>query len=84
MWAVMVLIAGSLLAGASGQQPGYHDIKTDSSGKIAPWFGTGPSQAYDHNIRLLFAFWINMRKCPNGVPLYMQHQVWKPNEDDPL
>jgi len=61
----------------------YHDIKTDASGKIVPWYGTGPSQAYDHDIRLLFNFWKDMRKCPNGVPMYMQHQVWKPNEEDP-
>jgi hypothetical protein len=61
----------------------YHEIKTDSSGKIVPWYGTGPSQAYDHVVRLLFNFWIEMRKCPNGVPMYMQHQVWKPNEEDP-
>ncbi|MGO8816826.1 MAG: hypothetical protein ACLQVG_19475 [Terriglobia bacterium] len=83
MWPVIVLFGTSVLAGAQGEQLGYHDIKTDVSGKIVPWFGTGPSEAYDHDIRLLFAFWINMRKCPNGVPLYMQHQVWKPNEDDP-
>jgi len=62
---------------------GYHDIRTDASGKIVPWFGTGPSRAYDHVIRLLFNFWKDMRKCPNGVPMYMQHQVWKPNEEDP-
>jgi hypothetical protein len=61
----------------------YHDIKTDASGKIAPWYGNGPSQAYDHDIRLLFDFWKNMRKCPNGVPMYLQHQVWKPAAEDP-
>lgn len=61
----------------------YHDIKTDAAGKIVPWYGTGPSQAYDHDIRLLFQFWKKMRNCPNGVPMYMQHQVWKPNEADP-
>jgi hypothetical protein len=61
----------------------YHDIKTDASGKIVPWYGTGPSQAYDHDIRLLFDFWKNMRKCPNGVPMYLQHQVWKPAQEDP-
>jgi len=61
----------------------YHEIKTDASGKIAPWYGTGPSQAYDHDIRLLFQFWKNMRNCPNGVPMYMQHQVWKPDKEDP-
>ena len=61
----------------------YHDIRTDASGKIAPWYGSGPSQAYDHDIRLLFNFWKSMRNCPNGVPMYMQHQVWKPNVEDP-
>ncbi len=24
-----------------------------------------------------------MRRCENGVPYYLQHQVWKPGEDDP-
>ena len=72
-----------LLPPAGAEQLIYHTVKTDTSGKIVPWYGTGPSQAYDHDLRLLFAFWINMRKCPNGVPMYMQHQVWKPNEEDP-
>lgn len=61
----------------------YHEIKTDSTGKIVPWYGTGPSQAYDHVVRLLFNFWVEMRKCPNDVPMYMQHQVWKPDQEDP-
>jgi hypothetical protein len=65
------------------EQLGYHDIRTDASGKIVPWYGTGPSQAYDHDVRLLFSFWKSMRNCPNGVPMYMQHQVWKPTEEDP-
>src|SRR5690348_6050507 len=61
----------------------YHDVRTDSSGGIVPWFADKPSVAYDHDIRLIWNFWIHMRKCPNGVPYYLQHQVWKPNEDDP-
>jgi hypothetical protein len=62
---------------------GYHKVKTDAGGRIVPWYGTGPSQAYDHIIRLVFDFWLKMRKCPNGVPYYVQHQVWKPGRDDP-
>ncbi len=62
---------------------GYHEVKTDPSGKIVPWFGSGPSESYDHVVRLVFRFWMNMRKCPNGVPYYLQHQVWKPEQDDP-
>jgi hypothetical protein len=58
-----VALAGT----ARAEQLGYHDIKTDSSGNIVPWYGTGPSQAYDHDICLLFTFWIKMRNCPNGL-----------------
>jgi len=62
---------------------GYHEVKTDASGRIVPWYGTGPSQAYDRVVRLVFDFWAKMRNCPNGVPYYLQHQVWKPDADDP-
>ena len=79
----VLLVATALAAPARAEQLGYHEIRTDSSGKIVPWYGTGPSQAYDHDIRLLFAFWKNMRHCPNGVPMYMQHQVWTPDKEDP-
>ena len=65
------------------EQIGYHEVKTDAGGRIVPWYGAGPSQAYDHVVRILFDFWRNMRKCPNGVPYYLQHQVWKPGADDP-
>ncbi len=60
----------------------YHDVRVDADGAIVPWFGDGPSQAYDHNLRLVWSFWINMRKCSNGVPYYLQHQVWMPDHDD--
>jgi hypothetical protein len=60
----------------------YHDVRVDANGAIVPWFGDGPSQAYDHDIRLVWNFWIHMRKCANGVPYYLQHQVWKPDHDD--
>lgn len=79
--AVTLMVAQDRAAHA--EKLGYHDIRTDASGEIVPWYGTGPSQAYDHDIRLLFNFWKDMRKCPNGVPMYMQHQVWKPTEEDP-
>jgi hypothetical protein len=62
---------------------GYHEPKVDSAGRIVPWFSPLPSQAYDHDIRILWAFWHTMRKCSNGVPLYLQHQVWTPDKDDP-
>lgn len=78
----------AFLAAFTGRLPaaekiGYHEVRTDASGNILPWYGTSAGEAYDHNIRLLWNFWITMRKCPNGVPYYLQHQVWKPGADDP-
>jgi hypothetical protein len=77
-----LLIAGFAAASApAAEKLGYHEIRTDSAGRIVPWFGSGPAEAYDHVVRLVWGFWRDMRPCPNGVPYYMQHQVWKPEED---
>ncbi len=62
---------------------GYHDVRIDTSGKIVPWYGDDPMQAYDHIVRIVWNFWIAMRDGPNGVPYYLQHQVWRPDKDDP-
>jgi len=61
----------------------YHDVKTDVSGAIVPWYNGSPSVAYDHDVRLLWKFWHEMRTCGAGIPYYLQHQVWKEKEDDP-
>jgi len=60
----------------------YHDVKTDASGAIVPWYNDSPAVAYDHNLRLLWNFWHGMRTCGTGVPYYLQHQVWKEKVDD--
>src|SRR5947209_7348451 len=81
---VLLVSAGFLLQGASSpDMVGYHAAKIDSRGHIVPWYGAGPSEAYDHVVRLVWGFWKDMRNCRNGVPLYLQHQVWKAKEDDP-
>ena len=76
----VALAAGLLLnvRSAEAERLIYHDIKTDQSGKIVPWSGP-PAQAYDHVIRLVWNFWRDMEKCPNGLPYYMQHMIWSPN-----
>lgn len=61
----------------------YHDVRMDASGAIVPWYNDSPSVAYDHNLRLLWKFWREMRTCGPGIPYYLQHQVWKEKEDDP-
>jgi hypothetical protein len=80
---IFLFLVSFVATGFSAEKIGYHEVKTDASGRIVPWYGTGPAQAYDHVIRLIFDFWVKMRNCPNGVPYYLQHQVWKPGEDDP-
>jgi hypothetical protein len=59
----------------------YHEIRTDAAGMILPWSDDDPAKAYDRVIRLVWGFWQRMEKCPNGVPYYLQHQVWKPEHD---
>jgi hypothetical protein len=61
----------------------YHPIQTDKSGKIIPWFDQNPGKSYNHIINLVWNFWDHMRQDMNGLPYYMNHQVWNPNFDDP-
>ena len=81
------LVSLVLLAGPQARQPEpplrlqYHDIRTDAAGMILPWSHDDPAQAFDHVVRLVWGFWQRMEKCPNGVPYYLQHQVWKPEHD---
>lgn len=71
----------NVCAAATANKIGYHEPRTDSQGNLIPWYGNGPSQGYDHVIRLVWDFWRNMKPCSNGVAYYLQHQVWKPEED---
>lgn len=80
------MLAAAWLAAArahAAERLGYHEVRTDAEGRIVPWYGSGPSQAYDHVIRQVWNFWITMRACPSGVPYYLLHQVWKADRDDP-
>jgi hypothetical protein len=61
----------------------YHPIQTDKSGKIIPWFDENPGKSYDHVINLVWNFWDHMRQDMNGLPYYMNHQVWNANFNDP-
>ena len=61
----------------------YHTIKTDKSGKIVSWFDANPGKAYNHIINMVWNFWDTMRTDFNGLPYYMNHQVWNPGFNDP-
>ena len=55
----------------------YHNIKTDASKKIIPWSHADPGTAYDHVLHLVWKFWDTMRRDINGIPYYMNHQIWQ-------
>jgi len=79
---LLVLIKSNLFA-QQGEMLIYHPIQTDKSGNIVPWYNPDPAIAYDHGLHIVWDFWINMRRDPNGLPYYMNHQVWNKNMDDP-
>ena len=61
---------------------GYHEIQTDAQGHIVPWFDAEPGKSYDHVIRVVWDFWRTMRTDQNGLPYYLNHQVWRPDSPD--
>ena len=61
----------------------YHPIETDKVGKIIPWYDKDPGTAYNHVIDIVWNFWDTMRRDMNGLPYYMNHQVWNPYYNDP-
>ncbi|MFI5152435.1 MAG: hypothetical protein ACHQET_03830 [Chitinophagales bacterium] len=60
----------------------YHNIKTDSKGTIIPWYNEDLPVAFDHMINLVWNFWDTMRTDLNGLPYYMNHQVWQQGYND--
>src|SRR5450755_234529 len=61
----------------------YHPVKTDKTGKIISWYNENPGTSYNHVINLVWNFWDTMRHDLNGLPYYMNHQVWNPGFNDP-
>ena len=59
----------------------FHPIKTDASGKIISWYSEDNAKAYDFVINATWHFWDTMRHDINGLPYYMNHQVWRPEND---
>jgi hypothetical protein len=60
----------------------YHPIRTDAKGHIVPWYDADPGRSYNHIMGLVWNFWDTMRRDMNGLPYYMNHQVWNPDFDD--
>jgi hypothetical protein len=79
--AAFFCISGYLYA--QGEMLVYHPIKTGEDGSIIPWYDKNPGRSYNHVINLVWNFWYNMRTDLNGLPYYMNHQVWNPDFNDP-
>lgn len=59
----------------------YHLIVTDEQGNILPWYDPeNLCDSYDHIIRLVFEWWLNMERRPGepDIPYYLMHMTWLP------
>ncbi|TAG31952.1 MAG: hypothetical protein EAZ35_02565 [Sphingobacteriia bacterium] len=80
--AIFIAIISCKIGDAQPEQLGYHPIKTDLSGKIIAWNHSDPGKAYTDIITRVWHFWDTMRTDLNGLPYYMNHQVWNAGVND--
>src|SRR5688572_5625878 len=59
----------------------YHPVRIDQSGNILPWHSENLGQSYSDALERVWKFWKNIEKDSNGMPFYMNHQVWRPGHD---
>lgn len=59
-----------------------HPLRLDRSGHLLPWNDADLGRAYDRIIRSTWRFWDQMQPDRNGLPYYMNHQVWTAQSDD--
>jgi hypothetical protein len=61
----------------------YHPIHINlSDSTILPWYSTDLGKSYDFVINATWNFWHSMRTDKNGLPYYMNHQVWRGDFND--
>jgi hypothetical protein len=61
----------------------YHSIHLNTADNtIAPWYSDDLGKSYDFVINQVWNFWDTMRTDMNGLPYYMNHQVWKAQVND--
>ena len=73
----------ALTVNAQKEKLMYHNIQTNAAGKIIPWYSAETGKAYSNAIQSVWHFWDTMRTDLNGLPYYMNHQVWRPCINDP-
>jgi len=61
----------------------YHPIHLNSADQtILPWYSADLGKSYDFVIEKVWNFWNTMRTDKNGLPYYMNHQVWRGDFND--
>jgi len=61
----------------------YHPIHIASGdNSILPWYSTETGKSYDFVVNAVWNFWNTMRTDKNGLPYYMNHQVWRGDFND--
>lgn len=79
---LLILLPLQLIAQGNSEKLSYHLIQTDEKGKLLSWVDKDPGRSYDHIVRIVWDFWKNMRTDYNGLPYYMNHQVWARDHND--
>ena len=49
---------------------------------LFPGIMPDPAVSYDHVLHLVWNFWDTMRVDINGIPYYMNHQIWQPGVNE--
>lgn len=61
----------------------YHNIVVaESENSILPWYSADLGKSYDFVVHATWNFWNTMRMDKNGLPYYMNHQVWRGDFND--
>ncbi len=61
----------------------YHKIHLNAADNtILPWYSSDAGRSFDFVINKIWDFWDTMRTDKNGLPYYMDHQVWRPDFND--
>ena len=61
----------------------YHNIHLNAADQtILPWYSTDAGRSFDFVINRVWNFWNGMRNDKNGLPYYMNHQVWRGDFND--
>ncbi len=61
----------------------FHYIRINAADhSILPWYSNDLGESYDFIVNQVWNFWDTMRIDYNGLPYYMNHQVWKAQVND--